>query len=359
MNTSRARTSPPQSDERRWTAVLNRAREFDGAFVFGVTTTGIYCRPSCPARRPNRANTRFFSSPAEAERAGLRACLRCRPKDAERTVAVVESVCRYLEAHVDEKVTLAALGRFAELSPFHLQRLFSQQVGVSPREYQEAYRFTKFKSGLKGGSVTNAFIDAGFSSSSRVYETARMRLGMPPRRYGAGAPGEPLRFKTFNSAVGEVLVIASSAGVCSVQFVDGEMPEAAARREYPNAQFVRDDKALAHWADMLNRLIDGEKPSKSLPLDIRGTAFQQRVWRQLQKIPRGETRSYAEIAAAIDQPNGARAVANACASNPIAVVIPCHRVVPKDGKAGGYRWGRDRKKRLLALEQGGVATEEE
>lgn len=336
--------------EGRWQAVLNRDATADGKFVFGVTSTGIYCRPTCPARRPRRDRVRFFDSPQAAERAGLRACLRCKPNRQAGAAPLVERICRYIEAHCEEKITLEALSKVAGMSAFHLQRRFKREMGISPRQYLESFRFAKFKCGLRNGTVTQALVESGYSSPSRVYETASKKLGMAPRRFGAGAPRERLRFTTFTSELGEVLLAASDAGVCGVQFLGKDAGEARMRSEYPRAEVSRDDAGLETWAAAVTELIRGQKAAQRIPLDIRGTAFQQLVWQQLQKIPAGQTRSYTEVARAMRKPQAVRAVAGACASNRIAVVIPCHRVVHGDGTLSGYRWGTERKRRLLEAE---------
>jgi len=353
------------SADARWQAVLSRDAAADGEFVFGVTSTGIYCRPSCPARRPRRDNVRFYNSPQEAEQAGLRACFRCKPAGVADGPRLVERICRHIEAHADEKITLAKLSQAAGVSPFHLQRIFKGEMGISPRQYLESLRFAKFKQGLRtsrqpaqtrnlpggSGAVTDALVNAGYSSPSRLYETARQKLGMTPRQFHAGAPDEELRFTTFQSELGEMLLVASSAGLCGVQFLNGQSPEALLKAEYSRATFTRDDARLKGWTLLLKELLAGRQPSKSISLDIRGTAFQQRVWQVLQKIPTGKTKTYSEVASAIGKPQAVRAVANACASNRLAVVVPCHRVVRSNGELSGYRWGTERKKRLLENEK--------
>jgi AraC family transcriptional regulator of adaptative response/methylated-DNA-[protein]-cysteine methyltransferase len=345
------------SSDARWQAVLSRDAAADGKFVFGVTTTGIYCRPTCPARRPRRDNVRFFDSPQAAEQAGLRACFRCKPVGSPEGPRLVERICRHIEAHSDEKITLAKLSQAVGISPFHLQRVFKSEMGISPRQYLESLRFSKFKRGLRAsrqpggnGAVTEAIVDAGYSSPSRLYETARKKLGMTPRRFHAGAPDEELRFTTFQSELGEMLLVASSAGLCGVQFLTGQSPEGALKSEYSRANFTRDDAGLRGWTLLMEELLAGRQPSKSISLDIRGTAFQQRVWQVLQRIPAGKTQTYTEVACAIGKPKAVRAVANACGSNRLAVVIPCHRVIHSNGEVSGYRWGTDRKKRLLGNE---------
>ena len=349
--TMRNGTSTPVSDQRRWQAVLQRDSNLDGAFVFGVLSTGVYCRPSCPARRPLRKNVRFFDSPRQAEGAGLRACLRCKPTDTLASKsALVQRLCRYMEANTDSKITLNTLSRLAGMSRFHLQRVFTAELGISPAKYLQACRFSRFKNALRKHSVTTAWAEAGYSSSSRIYESARARLGMAPSRYHRGAVEEELRFTKFSTPLGKMLLVAGAAGVCSVQFMDGNHVEDALRSEYPGAVFNRDDEGLAEWAEQVRALVAGENSSHSIPLDIRGTAFQQKVWQVLQKIPSGQTRTYSQVAQAVGQRSAVRAVANACASNALAVVVPCHRVIHKDGSSSGYRWGSQRKQRLLATE---------
>lgn len=339
------------SDDTRWRAVVQRDSGADGTFVFGVLTTGVYCRPSCPARRPLRKNVRFFTTPPEAEQAGLRACLRCKPTQpmAQRS-ALVQRLCRYMEANTEQKITLHTLSKLAGMSRFHLQRVFKSELGISPAKYLQSCRFSQFKNGLRKHSVTAAWAEAGYSSSSRIYETARTRLGMTPSHYRNGAAQEQLRFTRFQTALGDMMLVAGAAGVCSVQFTNGGGVERILRAEYQNAVLKQDDKGLAAWASQVQKLVSGEDSSHKLPLDIRGTAFQQKVWQQLQKIPSGQTRTYSEIAQAIGRRSAVRAVAHACASNQLAVVVPCHRVIHKNGSAEGYRWGMKRKKGLLRLE---------
>ena len=344
-------SATPANDRQRWQAVLQRDPNLDGEFVFGVLSTGVYCRPSCPARRPLRKNVRFFDSPRQAESAGLRACLRCKPANASAgRSALVQRLCRFIEANTDNKITLNTLSKIAGMSRFHLQRVFTAELGISPAKYLQACRFSRFKSGLRKHSVTTAWADAGYSSSSRVYEFARARLGMAPSRYHRGAVEEQLRFTRFSTPLGKMLLVAGAAGVCGVQFTQGNQAEDTLRSEYPGAVLKRDDEGLAEWAEQVRALVAGEKLSHHIPLDIRGTAFQQKVWQQLQKIPSGQTRTYSQVAQAVGRRSAVRAVANACGSNALAVVVPCHRVVHKDGTSSGYRWGTQRKEKLLAVE---------
>jgi len=338
----------------RWQAVLARDPRRDGAFVFGVISTGVYCRPSCPSRRPRRERVRFFSRPDEAERAGFRACLRCRPRDGDSRMKRVESICQFLREHTDEPVTLAALGERFAMNPFHLQRIFKSVLGVSPREYADAIRMKSLKSQLRSGrSVTDAIYEAGFGSSSRLYERSGPQLGMTPATYQRGGKGVFIRYTTLDSPVGRMLLAATDHGVCAISFgeSDGNLLEGL-RSEFPDATLRRGDVVLRRWVRALLEQLHGEHPLPQLPLDVQATAFQRRVWEHLRSIPYGSTKSYGQVARSIGQPTSARAVARACASNPLAVAIPCHRVVRSTGGLGGYRWGTERKKTLLEMEQG-------
>lgn len=343
------------NDDQRWEAVERRDRSLDGRFFFGVVTTGVYCRPSCPARRPLRENVRFYGTFQEAERDGLRPCLRCRPL--ESGAESIRELCRHIEAHCDERLDLAELAARSGWSRFHLQRTFKAAVGVTPKEYVEACRLKKLKSGLKHAKdVTEAVYEAGFGSSSRVYERADTRLGMTPNQYRRGGRGVAITYATAESPVGPMMIGATDRGICFVQFGEGEEALLAAlRKEYPAADAAPmrapQDPAFGKWIEALTRHLEGTQPKLALPLDIRATAFQMRVWNYLQSIPYGEVQSYGEVAAGIGQPTATRAVARACASNPVAIVIPCHRVIRGTGELGGYRWGLGRKRALLDRER--------
>jgi AraC family transcriptional regulator, regulatory protein of adaptative response / methylated-DNA-[protein]-cysteine methyltransferase len=351
--------SPTQTDDRRWQAVLARESALDGAFVFGVSSTGVFCRPSCPSRRPRRENVRFFDRALEAEQAGYRACLRCRPKavDGNPQAALVRSVCRYIEQNIEDRLTLGHLARQFRRSPFHLQRTFKSVLGVSPKAYLDAVRLRQVKHNLQAGhSVTTSLYAAGYGSSSRLYERTATQLGMTPEKYRRGAMAAIVRFTIAKSPLGRMLIAATDKGICAIQFADTEEElQQGLMREFPFATRRRDDEAMADWREKLERLIEGTNSNRethpSLPLDIRATAFQRRVWEALQRIPRGQTRSYSAVAKKIGMPKATRAVARACATNPVAVAIPCHRVVREDGELGGYRWGIERKEQLLAMEQ--------
>src|SRR5580700_3095868 len=343
------------NDSQRWQAVQSRDANQDGEFVFAVSSTGVYCRPSCPAKRPRRENVAFFRLPDDAERAGYRACLRCRPRaiGGHGPSGMVKAVCRYLEQHLDEPVTLARLGKAFQHSPFHLQRTFKAVLGISPRAYADSCRMNQLKGNLRAGhSVTRSMYDAGYSSSSRLYERTASQLGMTPDKYRRGAIAAPIRYTCTDSPLGRMLIAATEKGICTIQFADSDDElEHGLRHEFPFAVRRRDDAALQSWKDKLLSQIQGQRLNSSLPLDIQATAFQRRVWTYLQSIPFGATRSYGQVAKAIGQPTATRAVARACAANPVAVAIPCHRVVRADGNISGYRWGVERKKALLEMEQ--------
>ena len=338
-----------------WDAVNERSRAMDGVFYYAVRTTGVYCRPSCPSRRPRPENVVFFRTRAGAERAGFRPCKRCKPERERQTDAnseLVEKVCRYIDAHPDEPATLEVLSAAIGLSPFHLHRTFKMLTGITPKAYADSRRLESLKAGLREGhSVTRSMYDAGYGSSSRLYERASAQLGMTPSRYRKQGSGVTIRYAIAGTPVGRLLLAATERGVCSIQFGESDASlESVLHAEYPQAEIVRDDKKLTGWVRTIRDRIRGENGG-SLPLDIQATAFQRLVWEQLQEIPTGTTRSYSEIAKRIGQPQAARAVARACATNPVAVAIPCHRVVREGGGLGGYRWGIERKQKLLALEK--------
>jgi AraC family transcriptional regulator, regulatory protein of adaptative response / methylated-DNA-[protein]-cysteine methyltransferase len=337
-----------------WDAVADRDRRMDGVFYYAVRSTGVYCRPSCPSRRPKPENVVFFLTRDAAQRAGFRACKRCKPESeaGNPNSELVEKVCRYIDAHPDQPATLEALSRAIGLSPFHLQRTFKAVTGITPRAYADSRRIESLKASLREGhSVTRSLYDAGYGSSSRLYERASSQLGMTPARYGKQGSGVTIRYTIATSGVGRILLAATEKGICSVQFGDSDRSlENALGQEYPQADLIRSDRALAPSVRAIRDRIKGQDPTP-LPLDIRSTAFQRLVWEHLQAIPAGATKSYSEVAKGIGHPKAARAVARACASNPVAVAIPCHRVVRENGDLGGYRWGIKRKQKLLALEQ--------
>jgi AraC family transcriptional regulator, regulatory protein of adaptative response / methylated-DNA-[protein]-cysteine methyltransferase len=347
-------------EEQCWRAVQDRTRAADGDFVYAVRTTHIYCRPSCASRKPLRDNVEFFPLPEAAEQAGYRACRRCRPRDAAARDPAVERVrraCGVIETALEEDETGApSLGDLAErvgTSPFHLQRLFKRHLGISPREYADARRLQRVKRMLRrGDGVAGALYEAGYGSASRLYERADSQLGMTPATYKKGGKGAAIAYTIADSPLGRLLVGMTERGVCAVSLGDDDAALAAGlRAEYPEAAVTRADPRLMPIVAAILAHLSGGVPALDLPLDLRCTGFQWRVWQALRHIPRGKTASYQAIATAIGQPNSVRAVANACANNRVAVVIPCHRVIRSDGTIGGYRWGIERKEKLLAAEK--------
>ena len=341
-----------------WQALEAKDARFNGIFVYGVRSTGIYCKPSCPARRPRRAQVRFFASGEAAEAGGFRACLRCRPRDAalrDPHVEMVLRVCRVIEARVDGSPSLVELGEEMGISPHHLQRTFKSVTGITPRQYAAAHRLKQFKSRIKeGGDVAGAIYDAGYGSSSRLYEKAAGQLGMTPATYRRRGKGMNINYTIVECHLGHLLVAATERGVCAVSFGDqrDELVHSLVA-EYPAAVINHDDANLGEWVAAILRHLDGAQPHLGLPLDLQATAFQLRVWEELRRIPYGATRSYKETAAAIGQPTATRAVARACATNPVALLTPCHRVIRESGEPGGYRWGLGRKEILLERERSG------
>jgi len=342
-------------EDAAWAAVLRRDASQDGKFHQAVVTTGIYCRPSCPARHAKRENVRFYETAAQARAAGFRACLRCAPdQDApSRSSDAARKVCEYLDAHFDESVSLDRLGRLVGLSAAHLQRTFRKVTGLTPKEWVAARRTQRLKERLKAGeSVTDATYEAGFGSGSRVYEKSDARLGMTPATYRHGGKGMHIRYAVVDSPAGRVLVGATERGACAVMMGDGAADLARQLAdEYPAAEIERDDGGLAACVRAVVAGLSGAPAGAGLPLDVQGTAFQWRVWKELQRIPFGTTRSYAEIARAIGRPSAVRAVGTACGRNRVALLVPCHRVVRADGGLGGFRWGLERKKKLLEHEK--------
>jgi AraC family transcriptional regulator of adaptative response/methylated-DNA-[protein]-cysteine methyltransferase len=336
----------------RWNDVVSRNP--DATFVYAVSSTGIYCRPSCPSRKPKRSRVAFFDTPDDAEHAGYRACKRCKPNVASTVDPWIDKIrraCVYL-SNVDGHLSLATLAARIGGSPYHLQRNFTRIVGVSPREFARARRMEKARVKLRlGAGVTNAVMDAGFGSSSRFYEHSTTRLGMTPSEYKSGGADRTVRYAVVRSPVDLVLVAATECGVCRIAMGSskGELVREL-RREFPAATIQEDTRGVGRWTREVLAHLGGRQPRLDLPLDIRATAFQQMVWDALRAIPYGERRTYADVARAIGRPRSVRAVAHACAMNPAALAIPCHRVVPKSGGTGGYRWGPERKKKILARE---------
>ena len=338
----------------RWATVLARDPQHSGDFFYAVRTTGIYCRPSCPSRRARAENVSFFDSCEAAERAGFRPCRRCKPRAAslaEERAATVAKICRYIDAAAGTP-TLALLARRAGLSAYHFHRVFKSVTGLSPRAYVLARRAQRLSGELRrGGTVTRAILDAGYNSGGHFYATSGQLLGMTPRSYRDGGANAEIRFAVTTCTLGYILVAGSDRGICAISL--GEEPDGLRRElqeRFPKARLIGGDADFEGWVAQVVRLIDAPSVGLRLPLDIRGTAFQRRVWRALQEIPAGSTASYSDIARRIGAPKAVRAVAQACAANPLAVAIPCHRVLRRDGGLSGYRWGVSRKRALLERE---------
>jgi AraC family transcriptional regulator of adaptative response/methylated-DNA-[protein]-cysteine methyltransferase len=362
--------APATVDDPRWQTIVARDHRADGAFYYSVATTGVYCRPSCPSRRANPKNVRFHATAADAERAGFRPCRRCRPDGPalDRVhAATIAEICRAIE-RADEPPTLAALAARAHMSPYHFHRVFKATTGVTPRAYAAAQRAKRVRRELEtnGKTVTEAIYDAGYNSGGRFYEASGGLLGMTPRRFRHGGDGTDIRFAVAECSLGPILVAQSERGVCAIAF--GEDPDALVRDlqdRFPRATLIGADAALEATIARLIGLVEQPSLRLDLPLDVRGTAFQQRVWQALREIPAGSTATYTDIAERLGARRAARAVAHACAANPLAVAIPCHRVVRTDGALSGYRWGVERKRTLLAREDaarrsnGGAVTADE
>ncbi len=339
--------------DRAWQMVEERKPAADMLFVYAVRTTGIYCRPSCPSRRPLRASVEFFATSDLAERAGYRACKRCAPGETHPQAHMLTQACDYIERNIDSTIKLDRLGKSVGLSAFHTQKLFRRYLGISPRQYQQARRMESFrKSLLSSDSVTTAMYEAGFASSSRLYASANEHLGMTPTTYRNGGKDVAIRYSISDTPLGKMLVAATENGICAVAFgsLESELEDDLALR-FPASARSRDERELGSAVQQILAQMTEHPVALELPLDVRATAFQRRVWEALRRIPRGETRTYAQIAREIGQPTAVRAVARACATNPVAVVVPCHRVIGSDGTLTGYRWGVERKKKLLEMER--------
>jgi AraC family transcriptional regulator of adaptative response/methylated-DNA-[protein]-cysteine methyltransferase len=357
----------------RWRAVQARDRKADGAFVYAVRSTGIYCRPSCPSRKPRREQVVFFPLAEAAEQNGFRACWRCRPRAVQLSdpkIEAVARVCREIDARIladpsadsdgETRMTLATLSASAGMSPHQLERAFRGTIGITPKQYADAQRMRRLKSRLKkGDNVTTALYDAGYGSSSRLYERAPSHLGMTPAEYRRGGAGMRIHYTLVASPLGRLLVGATARGISALYL--GESDDAllaALRKEYPRAELLPDgrdsegssSKGLRGWIEKILAHLRGQEPHLDLPTDVQATAFQRRVWEELRRIPYGATRTYTEVARSIGRPAAVRAVARACATNPVSVVVPCHRVVREDGNLAGYRWGMNRKRALLERE---------
>jgi AraC family transcriptional regulator of adaptative response/methylated-DNA-[protein]-cysteine methyltransferase len=347
-------TATFRNDDQRWAAILRRNRAADGIFFYAVLTTGVYCRPSCASRLPRRENVRFLATADEAERAGFRACKRCQPTGKnldERQAAAIARACRLIEL-TEEMPSLDALANAAGMSRFHFHRVFKAQTGVTPKAYAEAHRTRRVQGELKrSATVTEAIYGAGFSSSGRFYATSTERLGMTPSAFRGGGRSATIRFAVGECSLGAILVAATERGICAISF--GNDPDPLVRElqdRFPQATLIGGDEEFERHVAEVVGFIEAPRRGLNLPLDVRGTAFQQRVWKALREIPAGSKATYAELARRIGQPSAVRAVAQACASNKIAVAIPCHRVARADGELAGYRWGVARKRALRERE---------
>jgi AraC family transcriptional regulator, regulatory protein of adaptative response / methylated-DNA-[protein]-cysteine methyltransferase len=352
-NTQSGSNIPPSAAARYWRATLSRDTRADGTFVLAVRSTQIYCRPSCPARRPLRRNVVFFRTREEAEKQGFRPCLRCKPNEVAGPVALVERATRQWAESAEESVRFGALSGTLGTTPATLRRAFLQVTGLRPRELAEALRLARFKKMLRGGkSITDALYETGYGSSSRVYERSNAQLGMTPATYRKGGMGMKIGYSIAKSTLGKVLVAATDRGVSAVYLGDAEAKLVQELKdEYPRAELVPADDSFERWVKEIVQRVEGKPPRIELPLDLQATAFQRRVWQELQRIPAGTTRTYSQVAKALGNPKAVRAVARACATNPVSIVVPCHRVIREDGNLAGYRWGLSRKEQLLAQEK--------
>ena len=356
-----------------WRAIQTRDRSADGQFVYGVRSTGIYCRPSCPSRKPGRDHVSFFLLPQAAEEKGFRPCLRCRPRAArihDPRLEAVAQVCRKIETRVSADaegehsgLTLSVLAGASGMAPHQLERAFRRIIGITPRQYADAHRMLHLKARLKkGDNVTTALYDAGFGSSSRLYERAPSQLGMTPATYRQGGAGMRMHYTIADSPLGRLLVAATDRGISALYLGESDARlEFALRKEYPRAEISNDERGSKNLRGWVKRILDhlrGREPSLDMPTDVQATAFQRRVWEELRRIPYGATRTYTQIARAVGKPAAIRAIARACATNPVSVVVPCHRVVRQDGSLAGYRWGVDLKRRLIDHEAAVVESQE-
>jgi AraC family transcriptional regulator of adaptative response/methylated-DNA-[protein]-cysteine methyltransferase len=346
---------PPSAAARFWRATMSRDARADGTFVLAVRSTHIYCRPSCPARRPLRRNVVFFRTREEAEKQGFRPCLRCKPNQIAGPIALVERATKQLAESGEDNVRFGAMATSLGTTPATLRRAFLQVTGLRPRELAEALRLARFKKMLRAGkNITDALYETGYGSSSRVYERSNAQLGMTPATYRKGGTGMKIGYSIAKTVLGKVLVAATDRGVSAVYLGDSEAKLVQELRdEYPRAELAPADDSFERWVKEIVQRVDGKPPRVELPLDLQATAFQRRVWQELQRIPAGTTRTYSQVARALGNPKAVRAVARACATNPVSIVVPCHRVIREDGTLAGYRWGLSRKEQRLAQERAG------
>ena len=352
-NTHRPSNISSRTAARFWRATLARDPRADGSFVLAVRSTHIYCRPSCPARRPLRRNVLFFPTREEARKNGFRPCLRCKPDEAYGAVVLVERAARLLAQAGEDGLRLTAIAEKLNTKPATLRRAFRQVTKLTPRDLAEALRLDRFKKMLRAGvPITDALYETGYGSSSRVYERSNAQLGMTPATYRKGGKGMKIGYTIAKSPIGKVLVAATERGVSAVYLGDSDSKLVSAlREEYPRAEISTAPASFERWVREIVQRIEGKEPHFELPLDLQATAFQRRVWQELQRIPRGSTRTYSQVARSVGRPRAVRAVARACATNPVSIVVPCHRVIREDGALAGYRWGLSRKEQLLAQER--------
>ena len=358
MNNAQQHSVDPRTAEQYWKATVARDARSDGVFYLGVRSTRIYCRPSCPARRPLRQNVEFFRTQREAEQRGFRACLRCKPNEISAATVLVQKSAALLVQNNEESPRLGQIAKQLGTSTSRLRRAFSQVTGLSPRELAEALRLDRFKKLLRQGTkITDALYETGYGSSSRVYERSNAQLGMTPATYQKGGKGMKLGYTITNAKLGKVLVAATERGVSAVYLGDSEAKLLSELRiEFPKAEIAQASNGLEKYVREIVSRTEGNPPRQELPLDLLATAFQRRVWQELQRIPLGKTRTYAQVARAMGRPSASRAVARACATNPVSVVVPCHRVIRGDGNLAGYRWGIERKQQLLKSEHAEAAA---
>lgn len=342
------------TDADRWNAVIHRDKDAADAFVYSVKTTGVYCRPSCPARLARRGNVAFHAAPKDAERAGFRACRRCRPNGPSahaEQAAIIAKACQLI-VDAEELLSLNSLAQAVGMSPWHFHRVFKSRTGLTPKAYAAAHRAKRMHQELwRRGTITSAIYHAGFNSNGRFYAQSNQRLGMKPRQFKAGGDGATIRFAVGECSLGSILVAASDVGICSIAIADD--PDTLVKElqdRFPSAELIGRDRRFERMVARVVAFVENPSAGLELPLHVQGTAFQQRVWEALCEIPCGTTRTYSELARKLGQPNATRAVAGACAANTLAVAIPCHRVVRTDGSLSGYRWGVERKSKLLHLE---------
>jgi AraC family transcriptional regulator of adaptative response/methylated-DNA-[protein]-cysteine methyltransferase len=358
MNNAQQLSVDPRTADQYWKATVARDSRSDGVFYLGVRSTRIYCRPSCPARRPLRQNVEFFRTQREAEQHGFRACLRCKPNEISAATVLVQKSAALLVQSNEESPRLGQIAKQLGTSSSRLRRAFGQVTGLSPRELAEALRLDRFKKLLRQGTkITDALYETGYGSSSRVYERSNAQLGMTPATYQKGGKGMKLGYTVTNAKLGKVLVAATERGVSAVYLGDSEAKLLAElRTEFPKAEIVQARNGLEKYVREIVSRTEGNPPRQELPLDLLATAFQRRVWQELQRIPLGKTRTYAQVARALGRPSASRAVARACATNPVSIVVPCHRVIREDGNLAGYRWGIERKQQLLKSEHAEAAA---